>query len=1143
MRKLFSLLTAVLFAGSMMAGVESVDFSAQGYENQQAIESYAGTNFTVTFDKGTNSNAPKYYTSGTAIRCYGANTFTVASESTISQIVLTYGASDGSNEITAAPGTFATDTWTGSANSVVFTIGGTSGNRRIKGIEVTFDGEGGGETPGGDTPGGDTPEVTDPTNCAEAATAALSVSANNELYNGGKSYTIQGYVTEIAYAYSASSGNMSFWMADTKEGGKVLEAYKCTITSEENAPAVGDKVAVTGQLTKYNTTPEFAAGCTVAIIEKAGGDTPGGDTPGGDTPATGDAESVDFSAQGYENQQAIESYSGTNFTVTFDKGTNSNAPKYYTSGTAIRCYGANTFTVASTKTIVKIVLTYGSGDGSNEITAAPGTFATDTWTGSANSVVFTIGGTSGQRRIKAIEVTFAEGGDTPVEPSMDYYVVGSMTSWKANASYKLKANAAQAGEYMGEFTFAANDEFKVVYSDGSTIEDANWFPQGVDNNYVITEAGDYTVYFRPAGNTAWANGYFTAEKKETPALTDPTNCAEAAAAALTVSKNNEEYNGGKEYTIQGYVTEIAFAYDATKGNMSFWMADTKDGGKVLEAYKCTITSEENAPAVGDKVAVTGKLTKYNTTPEFATGCTVVIIEKAGGDTPGGDTPGGDDPVVTDPTNCAEAAAAALTVSKNNELYNGGKEYTIEGYVTAIQTAFNSTYKQVSFWMADTENGGNVLQAYRAVCETAADAPAVGDKVAVTGKLTKYGTTPEFAQGCTYVITQKTTNLPVNLGPKTIAEFLELKNTIDTCVLTGVIANVVNTKYGNFDLVEGTDTLYIYGLKDATGANCFESEGLEEGDTLTIKAVYTTYNNAPQAKNAIFVEVKKAGGVTPGAEVEITIADGSFNDYVESYGYWMVEAQNDDYYISLSNDNTQIAQAAGTYTAADLYAEDSYILTETDSINFVSGSIVLAVDAEGVATVTGSLVGNDGNTYILSIVCPAPDEHENDDDSDFIRNFSSYTIDTEYLSEYGDIYVEASDADGYQITLDLYVPTGASGLVAGTYEINSTYEAGTVAAGIYDGGVYPSFAGIATTEGLTNVWYLVSGTVTVDENLNITIDALNSLGHSVKATLSVGSGTGIEETLAAGKAAKTLRNGHILILKGDKTYNVLGAHIR
>ncbi len=65
---------------------------------------------------------------------------------------------------------------------------------------------------------------------------------------------------------------MSFWMADTEDGGKVLEAYKCTITSAENAPEVGDKVAVTGKLTKYNTTPEFAAGCTVEILEKAGGE-------------------------------------------------------------------------------------------------------------------------------------------------------------------------------------------------------------------------------------------------------------------------------------------------------------------------------------------------------------------------------------------------------------------------------------------------------------------------------------------------------------------------------------------------------------------------------------------------------------------------------------------------------------------------------------------------------------------------------------------------------------------------------------------------------------------------------------------------------------------------------------------------------
>ena len=118
---------------------ESVTFSGQGYTNGQEISSYAGTNFSITFDKGTNSNAPKYYTSGTAIRCYGGNTFTISSATgTITKIVLTFGSSDGSNEITTDVGTYESGTWTGSANSVKFTIGGTTGNRRLSGVTVTY---------------------------------------------------------------------------------------------------------------------------------------------------------------------------------------------------------------------------------------------------------------------------------------------------------------------------------------------------------------------------------------------------------------------------------------------------------------------------------------------------------------------------------------------------------------------------------------------------------------------------------------------------------------------------------------------------------------------------------------------------------------------------------------------------------------------------------------------------------------------------------------------------------------------------------------------------------------------------------------------------------------------------------------------
>ena len=120
---------------------ESVDFSAQGYVNSQTVSSYHGTHFSVSFDKGTNSNLPKYYDSGTAIRVYGGGYFIITSESTITKIVVEFGSSDGSNAISTNAGTFSNGTWIGSSNSVKFTIGGQSGHRRIQKITVsTFSG-------------------------------------------------------------------------------------------------------------------------------------------------------------------------------------------------------------------------------------------------------------------------------------------------------------------------------------------------------------------------------------------------------------------------------------------------------------------------------------------------------------------------------------------------------------------------------------------------------------------------------------------------------------------------------------------------------------------------------------------------------------------------------------------------------------------------------------------------------------------------------------------------------------------------------------------------------------------------------------------------------------------------------------------
>ena len=122
----------------MQAADETITFSELGLDNGvQYSEPFDGGNFTITFGGGGNDG--KYYTTGAAIRIYGGGHFTVYSENVIEKIELTFGAGDGSNAITTDVGTYENGTWTGSSNSVVFTVGGTSGHRRLASLSVTYE--------------------------------------------------------------------------------------------------------------------------------------------------------------------------------------------------------------------------------------------------------------------------------------------------------------------------------------------------------------------------------------------------------------------------------------------------------------------------------------------------------------------------------------------------------------------------------------------------------------------------------------------------------------------------------------------------------------------------------------------------------------------------------------------------------------------------------------------------------------------------------------------------------------------------------------------------------------------------------------------------------------------------------------------
>ena len=119
----------------------SVTFSQNGYANQQEVTSVAIGDAVITFDKGTNSNTPKYFTSGTAVRVYGGGTATVTAPNgcVITSIVIDTTGSGANNTLSANVGTYANGTWTGSASTVIFTVAGTSGNARFVTVTVTYE--------------------------------------------------------------------------------------------------------------------------------------------------------------------------------------------------------------------------------------------------------------------------------------------------------------------------------------------------------------------------------------------------------------------------------------------------------------------------------------------------------------------------------------------------------------------------------------------------------------------------------------------------------------------------------------------------------------------------------------------------------------------------------------------------------------------------------------------------------------------------------------------------------------------------------------------------------------------------------------------------------------------------------------------
>ncbi len=204
----------------------------------------------------------------------------------------------------------------------------------------------------------------------------------------------------------------------------------------------------------------------------------------------------------------------------------------------------------------------------------------------------------------------------------------------------------------------------------------------------------------------------------------PVTCAEA------VNLTNALPDGSvstEVYTVTGYITEVVG--DVSKNQQTFWMADTKDGGRVFEAYWANLPEGVEKFTKGSKVKITGQLMKYvnkttgAVTPEIKN-ATVEILE-AGDEGGGGQTEG-------------IAVTCAQAVELTNALNDGATSedtYTITGYITEVIGKVDKN--QQSFWMADTKDGENMFEAYWANLPEGVEKFVKGSKVKITGQLMKY----------------------------------------------------------------------------------------------------------------------------------------------------------------------------------------------------------------------------------------------------------------------------------------------------------------------------------------------------------------------------------------------------------------------
>ena len=549
--------------------------------------------------------------------------------------------------------------------------------------------------------------------CAEAA-AAMPETKNATTE---ETYIVTGYITETNGTISREQ--QCFWMDDEKGSKKTVQGYWCNLPEGEKDKAlkVGDKITVTGKIKNYNNTPEIQNG-DVAIIERA-------EVLPVDTITVSDAiqrikdgklQACAVSGKVMEPFINTKAGNAVCYWMTDVNNPNDSIQAFKMNGADDQKYNdLNDLEFIEGD----VILVYAKGlslyhdNGKNiDIPEINGGYFIEKISGSEDINL---------AWPDAVAYAYSEEDHW----SLEIQKVSEDEQNKIEVSFPLEKADAIAGSY----TIANNAKITVggVSEDaasGTLLIEFKAVDKDKQNVYsvAIKAIADGKIYhFNQeivvvAIDAEYETIDLVGDRPFTPTEDgQEITCAQAREYCLSL-----EANATSEYTVvvTGYVTQIVENF-----NNTFWMDDQKGSAKTIEAFKYSSVLPVGSVVTKDaKVKVTGKLTHYvsnsgYSTPEFAAGCSVEVLSGTQ----------------------IQEVTVAQAIEIGNALDRGATSsdfYKITGYITNIVEGYSEQYKNVTFWMSDTEGDeAQTFEAYRISCDASiADKIVEGAQVTVTAQI-------------------------------------------------------------------------------------------------------------------------------------------------------------------------------------------------------------------------------------------------------------------------------------------------------------------------------------------------------------------------------------------------------------------------